>query len=229
MTYEVRFRNHGEHTFSTTALSAEDDPQAIRLARQRFHGGIGHSYEIWHEGRLIYGDLLDPTASTRGVGQVHFNNAIVSHCIEQALACSDLQQRRLLMIFAEKMLGMSAGPHAPADRPYKAVFADAEGRPITELEIPCSDVKQAFAVAFMLADACSEACVQFELWQGQALQGSATGPFCLSPPVHLREHSRQLVIAREIMLHETCKTIAESNRLLRKLNAWFCVGAMGHA
>lgn len=234
MIYEVRFRNQGGHTCSTTVLTAEDDHQAIRLARQRFRGGGGHSYEIWCNDRLIFGDLLDARSRAQGAGSARFHCHLVRHCIEQALVCPDLQQRRLLMFFAEKVLGYSARPQHPGQKLYKVVLDDPDGHPITEIEYPALSSKQAFAIASILADACPEICERFELWQGETLRGSAAGTFCLPSADQLSEHSRQVLIEREVMLHETCKTIDESDRLLSKLNIWFVdalfsVCVMGHA
>lgn len=234
MIYEIRFRNHGGHTFSTTVLTAEDDHHAIRLARQLFRGSVGHSYEIWCNDRLIFGDLLDVRSRAQAAGSARFHCELMRQCIEMALVSSDLQQRRLLMFFAEKVLGHTAKPQGPGQKLYKAAFGDPDGHPITELEFPAVSSKQAFAIASVLADACSESCERFELWQGETLQGSASGVFSLPSADLLHEHSRQVLIEREIMLHETCKTIDESDRLLSKLGIWFVdalfsVCVMGHA
>jgi hypothetical protein len=222
MIYEVKFFNHGGHVFSTTRLPADDDRQAIELAQQRFHCGIGHCYEIWCDGRLVHNELLDPPMGGQGDGAACLHGRLVRSSVEQALACSDLQQRRLLMMFAEKLLGYSVGRRGSDAKPFKLVLNGERGRVIAELDIPVASSNEAFAVASILADACSGSCTRFELWFGPALQGSASGPFCL--PEQLSELSCAIVLAREIMLHETCKTIAESDRLLRKIYAGFGSG-----
>ncbi len=52
--YELRFKNHGGHTFSVSRLHAASDQQAIDKGRRVYRCGIGDHYEIWRGGVLIH-------------------------------------------------------------------------------------------------------------------------------------------------------------------------------
>src|SRR5215831_18787066 len=77
----------------------------------------------------------------------------------------------------------------------------------------------AIAIAGILADACSDRCGSFEVWQGTRL---VSGVLALSPRprVGLSElagSAQSVVIDREIAIKDSMFAIASSRRLLKKL------------
>ena len=78
----------------------------------------------------------------------------------------------------------------------------------------------AIAIAGILADACSDRCGSFEVWQGTRL---VSGVLALSPRprVALSELAggvaQSVVIDREIAIKDSMFAIASSRRLLKKL------------
>jgi hypothetical protein len=49
---------HGDRVFAVEVFNAEDDVAAIRFASERYRSGIGKSYEIWQEARLVHVQML---------------------------------------------------------------------------------------------------------------------------------------------------------------------------
>ena len=54
LSYELRFKDHGGHTFSVSALRAISDQQAVDKARRVYRCGIGDHYEIWRGDILVH-------------------------------------------------------------------------------------------------------------------------------------------------------------------------------
>lgn len=101
--------------------------------------------------------------------------------------------------------------------PYAISFLDAEGRCVISQIVTAHSQDDALQIAAVLFDACSDVCTSYEVWSvyGRIRQGAPKA----EPPAlrDLREHAQAMVIDLEIALRDSHTAIAESKRLLAKL------------
>jgi hypothetical protein len=82
--------------------------------------------------------------------------------------------------------------------------------------IETADDASAFAVAHMLADACSDRCTDFELWQNTR-RVDEFFPKSVTPTAEkIAGAAQQTVIERELAIRASQRVIADSVRLLEQ-------------
>jgi len=223
--YDVEFRDQCGDTFATANLAADNDEQAIARARLLLSCGIGDCCEIRRDSELVCVERLDRRAH-KPAAPPRAQWTLVHKCIEQALDTVNLQQRRLMMLMAEKFL------ECPQDRNrslpiYQVRLIGAADATLVEIELHAEDDFEAFSMASILADACTDKCARFELRRGMVLKSVAVRPFLGQSPSKLQERSQHEVVAREVALHDSRKSIAESQILLNKVDRWLRTGVRG--
>lgn len=101
--------------------------------------------------------------------------------------------------------------------PYAISLLDGEGHCVISQIITAHSQDDALQIAAVLFDACSDVCAGYEVWNvyGRIRQGA---PKSEPPPLRtLREHAQATVIDLGIALRDSHTAIADSKRLIAKL------------
>jgi len=106
---------------------------------------------------------------------------------------------------------------------YRVFFRAEDGTIVGRDDFDADDDASATAIAHMLADACSDRCADFELWQSTRRIDTHLPKFVLPPAEEIAAAAQQTVLDRELAIRDSKWIIADSVRLLeqtkRLLNA----------
>jgi hypothetical protein len=79
-------------------------------------------------------------------------------------------------------------------------------------------------IAWALCDACSDICQSFELWQGDHRIHCAGTPIATLTARDLGVYTQGIVIERELAIRDSRWLVAESKRLIAKIEEWSDAG-----
>jgi hypothetical protein len=109
---------------------------------------------------------------------------------------------------------------------YQLVLHDSAERAPARQRLNADDDEEAVTVSSLVAGACSDVCTSYEIWDRHRLVLSAPSGGGDRTIADLSERQQQIVIACEVALRDSRSCIAESKKLLNRIDA--LILAMGH-
>jgi hypothetical protein len=101
---------------------------------------------------------------------------------------------------------------------YQLLLHDGATNPPARLNLKAIDDGEAIIIASVVAEACSDSCTSYEVWDSHRLVASAASSNEPSNVRELGERRQQIVIDRELMLRDSRSHIAQSRKLLKRMD-----------
>ena len=98
--------------------------------------------------------------------------------------------------------------------PYRLYFRNEYSFIIGRDDFPASDDEDALVIARTLADACSDLCTGFELWQSARRVDTPNVTIPTADDIAARV--QDMVLERELVLRDSKWVVAESKRLVKE-------------